>query len=96
MSDPKHQRAEQIQQTIRQVLMQDWDAIGVAGVPQAQDEYDSYVGPVYRLLASGASDSELIDYLYRTETETMGLTRLWTGGHLKKVVARLRQIDVKL
>lgn len=76
--------------------MRDWDPIGGAKVPEAQDEYDSYVGPVYRLLVSGASDADLIEYLYSTETDTMGLTRLGMRGHLKKVVARLRQIDVKL
>jgi hypothetical protein len=96
MTDSKQTRATEIQQAIREALMQDWDPIGVADVPEAQDEYDSYVGPVYRLLVSGASDTELVDYLYTTETDTMGLTRLGMRGHLKKVVARLRQIEVKL
>jgi hypothetical protein len=96
MTDSKQQRAEDILQTIRQTLMQYWDPIGVAGVPGAQDEYDSYIGPVYRLLSSGASDAELVDYLYKTETETMGLTRFWMRGHLKKVVAKLREIDISL
>jgi hypothetical protein len=96
MTDSKRQRADEIQQAIRAVFMQHWDPIGVADVPEAQDEYDSYVGPVYRLLASGASDAELIDYLYNTETETMGLTRFLVRGHLKKVVTRLRELDVRL
>lgn len=96
MTDSKHQRAGEIQQAIRKVLMEHWDPIGVADIPEAQDEYDSYVGPVYRLLVSGASDAELIDYLYATETETMGLSLFGKRGHLQPVVARLRQVDVKL
>jgi hypothetical protein len=96
MTDSKQQRGEEIQQAIRQALMQHWDPIGVSDRPAAHDEYDSYIGPVYRLLSSGASDAELIDYLYKTETETMGLTRLWMRGHLKQVVAKLREIDVSL
>jgi hypothetical protein len=96
MTDSKQQRAQMIQDTIRQALMQHWDPIGVSDVPEARNEYNSYVGPVYRLLASGASDTELVDYLYKTETETMGLTRFFMRGHLKKVVAKLREIDVSL
>lgn len=92
----KQQRTEEIQHAISQTLMQHWDPIGVSDVPAAHDEYDSYVGPVYRMLSSGATDAELVDYLYKTETETMGLTRFWMRGHLKKVLARLREIDVTL
>ncbi len=40
----KEQRAREIQETIRDVLVHDWDPVGVGGVPEAQDEYDSYVG----------------------------------------------------
>ena len=96
MTESKHQRAAEIQEELRRVLMQHWDPIGVADVVGAEDEYDSYVGPVYRLLASGATDKEVIDYLYTTETKTMGLSRFWMRGHLKKTVARLREVDVKL
>lgn len=81
MNDSKHERAAEIQQKICEVLMQHWDSIGAADVPEAQDEYDSYVGPVYRLLASGASDADVIDLLYKTETETMGLSRFGKRGH---------------
>jgi len=55
-----------------------------------------YVGPVYRLLESGASDVEVIEFLYKTETETMGLSRLETRDDLQPVVARLREVDVRL
>ncbi len=48
----RKQRAREIQDSIRQVLLHDWDPIGVADEPAAQDEYDAYVGGVYRLLAS--------------------------------------------
>ncbi len=96
MATPEPDRGEVIYQEIRSVLLHDWDPIGVGDVPSAQDEYDSYVRPVYRLLAGGATDKQLIDYLYKTETKTMGLTRFRMRGHLKPVVARLRQIDLRL
>src|SRR5262249_41384290 len=89
-------KATQIQSVIRDSLMKHWDPIGVKDIPEARDEYDSYVWPVYRLLACGATDEDVIEYLYKTETETMGLSNFGRRSHLKKVVAKLREIDVKL
>ncbi len=66
-------RGHDIQSAIRQVLLTQWDPIGVAGVPEAVDEYDGYVGPVYRLLSSSASDRELAEYLAGIQTGAMGL-----------------------
>src|SRR2546422_882097 len=67
-------RAKDIQDSIRHILLHDWDPIGVADVPEAQDEYDSYVGGVYRLLASHCSADEMIDHLLKIESQTMGLS----------------------
>jgi hypothetical protein len=65
-------RAREIQKAIGQILLRDWDPIGVRDVPQAQNEYDSYVGGVYRLLASGASQQAVADYLADVEGGLMG------------------------
>jgi hypothetical protein len=35
---------------VREILMREWDPIGVSGVPEAADEYDRYVGTVYVML----------------------------------------------
>ncbi len=94
MTDSKRRRAREIQVSIRDALIRHWDPIGVADTPEALDEYDSYIGPVYRLLTSGASDAELIEYLYKTETDSIGLSRLERCDHLKKIVANLREIDI--
>jgi hypothetical protein len=56
--DERDRRARQIEEAIRQVLFRDWDPIGVSNTPEARDEYNPYVGSVYRLLASGASAGE--------------------------------------
>lgn len=45
---------------IRKILHQDWDPIG-CGVPE--DEYDSYVWPVYALLIRDAPRDEVAAYL---------------------------------
>ena len=45
---------------INAILWRDWDPIG-CGVPE--DEYESYVWPVYKLLIDGAPRAELAAYL---------------------------------
>lgn len=54
---------------IRAILHRDWDPIGCA-VPE--DEYDSYVWPVLKLLRNGALRAEVEAYLRRTADETIG------------------------
>lgn len=54
--------------------MSKWDPIGVSDVPEAADEYDSYIDGVWSLLKSAASDDVIAEYLRKIETERMGLT----------------------
>jgi hypothetical protein len=95
MSIDKKKRGREIQEQIRQVLLRDWDPIGVQEIPEAQDEYDSYVGGVYRLLVSSAQDEELVEHLYRIERETMGLGPRDKSG-LLPVVQKLRTLNVAI
>ena len=43
------ERSREIRCHIRAVLMAEWDPIGVSDIPEAADEYDSYIGGVYEL-----------------------------------------------
>ena len=65
-------RAREIQRAIGEVLLRNWDPLGVKDVPQAQDEYDAYVGGVYRLIASGATAKQIAEHLVRIETDRLG------------------------
>lgn len=56
---------------IRKILHQDWDPIG-CGVPE--DEYDSYLWPVLRLLQDGAARDDIADYLRTAARESMSCT----------------------
>ena len=62
-----------LQAAIREILLKEWDPIGVNDIPEAQDEYDSYVGGVEGLLLRGASVDEIAAHLARIEGEQMGL-----------------------
>ena len=55
------------------VLHWAWDPIGVRGIEEAKDEYDSYASPVLKLLESRSPDEEVAAYLTCVETERMGL-----------------------
>jgi hypothetical protein len=66
-------KAREAQRQISEILMTDWDPIGVAGTPEAQGEYDAYVSEIYRLLSRRASVRELFESLWWVETEHMGL-----------------------
>ena len=58
---------------LRALAMDVWDPIGVSGIPNAQDEYDSYLGLVADRLRRGASARDIAVYLAAIRTEWMGL-----------------------
>jgi hypothetical protein len=64
---------KEIQAEIRKVLMNEWDPIGVADIPEAQDEYDSYIPQVITLLLKSATPEEIAEYLSTVEAREMGL-----------------------
>lgn len=48
---------------VRSILLYEWDPIGVGELPEAQDEYDSYVHPVCDLINSGKDAADIYNYL---------------------------------
>jgi hypothetical protein len=60
---------------VGQILLEHWDPIGVRDIPEASDEYDSYVGEVYVMLMDHrASEAAINAYLFSTATGHMGLS----------------------
>jgi hypothetical protein len=94
MSD-RDARAREIMQAVAAVLLQDWDPLGVNHVREAQDEYDGYVGAVYRLIASGATTVQIAEHLRKIEFENMGLWRA-TVADLLPVAEKLLTVDIRL
>lgn len=84
--------SRRIRVAIRHVLMDVWDPIGVKDEPNAQDEYDGYLGGVYELLVSGASDERIEDHLRRIVTERMALSA--KKSDMANTVKALRQIPL--
>ena len=65
--------SRKIRVQIRHVLLEVWDPIGVKDEPNAQDEYDGYLGDVYELLINGEPDEKIAEYLHGVVYDRMGL-----------------------
>lgn len=94
MSDPRAKRGVEIQDAIRQILYHEWDPIGVSGWGP-DDEYDSYIGPIYRILVGSRSKQEIIDFLHETERTTIGMP-YERPEQLQKIAYKLLQIDATM
>lgn len=90
----QERRAREIQSAIRYILLKQWDPIGIADEPAAQDEYDFYIGGVYRLLAQGATPHEVAEHLSSVQRQAMGISR--NPSDLRVVAEALCALDVKL
>jgi hypothetical protein len=78
---------------IRRVLLEVWDPIGIKDEPNAQDEYDSYIGRLYELLVSQAADSKLAEYLYWVAHDRMGFDASQIRD-MDETVQALRRIPI--
>lgn len=68
---------EDLYRAVDEVLHYIWDPIGVAGMPQARDEYYSYLPQVFGRIKEGAAATDIADYLSKMSTEHMGLAENW-------------------
>jgi len=74
MQDFDIDKIAEIHRQVDAVLLRDWDPIGVADVPQAQDEYRSYCRGVYDVAVHTRSAPAVAEHLLRVERDRMGLS----------------------
>ena len=92
--DDRRVHAKRITDEIRQVLIDQWDPIGVMDDPEwPRDEYDSYIGEIYKYLARGESAEFIARHLCLIEETMMGLGRLPESTRFP-VAQALKAIDV--
>ncbi len=58
---------------VDEVLHYVWDPIGVSAIPEARDEYMTYVPQVFALVRDGTTPEEVAISLSRIAVERMGL-----------------------
>ena len=85
--------SRRIRVDIRPVLMSVWNPIGIKDEPNAQDEYDSYLGGVYELLITGASEKRIAERLWWIVAERMGLSAA-RKADMTDTVKALRDIEL--
>lgn len=101
MKDSRDSRTKEIMAQIHDILWRDWDPIGVNDAAP-EDEYDSYIGGVYRLLASTCGREAMVNHLSEIETDTMGLGPVAEGSEseqktrLERVADKLLRIDISM
>lgn len=99
MSTPKplvdEYGSRSIRAQIRHILLEVWDPIGIKDKPNAQDEYDSYVGRLYELFVNGAPDSDLIEHLYWSAHDLISFNAA-RRSDMESTVEAIRKIPLGL
>lgn len=62
-----------IEKIVQDILMKDWDPIGVKNNPNAKAEYDGYALRLVGMLYNGCSEGQIADYLNTVVAEELGL-----------------------
>ena len=77
---------------IRKLLMAEWNPIDVP--EEVDDEYEAYVGRALTVIVNGGSAEDVVEFLWKVETESMALqgnrSRAEAVGH--KLDAGVRRI----
>ncbi|MHA4733494.1 hypothetical protein [Ensifer adhaerens] len=65
---------DKIRALVRDVLLRDWDPIGISDIPEVKDEYDAYADVVLGMLINeNATAEDIANYLFKIATEHMAL-----------------------
>lgn len=88
-------RGLEIYDSIRQVLLCDWDPFVIGNDENRRNEYDICIAPLYRVLVGTRSKEELIQYLQLTERDEFGVGPSSTE-ELSPVAEKLLSLDVAL
>jgi hypothetical protein len=97
MTDYWKDRGPRVRARIRGVLNEDWDPVLAAIPGGVDDEYDSYVQPIYYLLAGGGTKQDLAGYLWHLRTACMRLSDTQSGRLVdERVAERLLAIPNEL
>lgn len=78
---------DRLMEAVREILLREWDPIGVAQNPDCSNEYDRYVRTVCRYLDEGIDEFKLTAYLSQVQTVEMGLSSI--DEVRNKAIARL-------
>jgi hypothetical protein len=82
--------------SIRKILLNDWDPIGLSDKSAGRYEYDHYVHHIHSMLRAGSSEGKLADYLHECTTKDIGLFEgVFYRKRNLKIARKLLTIEVK-
>ena len=93
MNDPRLARAEAIRVAILDLLFERWNPAAVTDRVAAADVHAPLAGPLYRLIAGGASPLRLAEELAESERR---IGRTTAVAELLPVGCALADLDVRL
>jgi hypothetical protein len=91
MSQHLSPEQKELYRRVDEVLFYRWDPIAVAGAPEARAEYERYVPHVFSLLMNEAGSALIAEFLVKTETEDMGLSKSEDAQERARKIADLLQ-----
>jgi hypothetical protein len=86
-----HREVKKINQAIKEILLKDWDPIGIFGTG-TDVEYDPFIWPIFSLVRSGADVDEISAHLYALESDLMGS---FPDNNERAISASRKLIDLK-
>ncbi len=90
----KTKRAIEIQNSIRQILFQDWDPININENSNLSDEYDRYIAPIYRILVGNRSEEEIMNLLLAGEREIFNESK--NVDELQAIAQKFLKLNAKI
>ena len=88
MEDFDVDKIAEVHRQIDEVLLHDWDPIGVSTLPQCATEYRSYCRGVYDVAVQTRSATAIVDHLTKIEHERMGIS----SGRAKRLLPVAQKI----
>jgi hypothetical protein len=67
-------KEKELWQAVKEVLWREWDPIGISSSSAWDDEYNSYVNTIVRLLQAGADEYKMTEHLDNLRRVNMGLS----------------------
>ena len=74
MGEPLGRDNNRFLEAIGRVLHYEWDPIGVSDMPEAEGEYDLYIGEIQGMLVRREPKERVVDHLMWIVTDRMGLS----------------------
>ena len=65
---------------IHNILLKEWDPLGIRRMPSMRDEYDDYLPNIFKLIRDNSSESEIFEYLWWIENNTT-FRGMYMGGY---------------